>query len=57
MEGHEERSEELEYEVAEMEERSDGLADDIESAKDDWEEKKQDESVPGAGTGEQPDED
>jgi hypothetical protein len=52
MEGHEERARELEYELAEMEEQSDGLAEDIESAKDDWDQKKQDGSVPGAGTGE-----
>ena len=51
MEGHEERAQEAEYELAEMEERSDGLADDIEKAKGDWEQKKQDDSVPGAGTG------
>ena len=47
----------MEYELAEMEERSDSLAEDIESAKDDWEQKKQDESVPGAGTGEDDDDD
>jgi hypothetical protein len=52
MEGHEEKAEELEYELAEMEQRSDGLADDVESAKGEWEQKKQDDSVPGAGTGE-----
>jgi len=51
MEGHEERAKELEYELAEMEERSDGLADDIETAKGDWEQQKQDGSVPGAGAG------
>jgi predicted nucleic acid-binding Zn-ribbon protein len=49
MEGHEERAAEAEYELAEMEEQSDSLADDIEAAKDDWEQKKQDGSVPGAG--------
>ena len=32
----------------EMEEQSDSLAEDIESAKDDWEQKKQDGGVPGA---------
>jgi predicted nuclease with TOPRIM domain len=53
MEGHEERAQELEYELAEMEEQSDDLADDIESAKDDWEQAKQDDSVPGAGTGDE----
>ena len=53
MEGHEERAEELEYELADMQEESDGLADDIHSAKADWEQKKQDDSVPGAGTGDE----
>ena len=53
MEGHEERGQELEYELTEMEERSDALADDIEGAKDDWDQKKQDTAVPGAGTGDQ----
>ena len=53
MEGHEERAEELEYELADMQEQSDGLADDIHGAKADWEQKKQDESVPGAGTGDE----
>jgi hypothetical protein len=51
MEGHEERAAEAEYELAEMEEQSDGLADDIEQARADWDQKKQDDSVPGAGTG------
>jgi len=51
MEGHEERAAEAEYELAEMEEQSDSLADDIEAAKDDWEQKKQDGSVPGADAG------
>ena len=53
MEGHEERGQELEYELTEMEERSDALADDIEGAKDDWDQKKQDTAVPGAGTDDQ----
>ena len=52
MEGHEERAAEAEYELADMEQQSDGLAEDIEAAKSDWEQKKQDGSVPGAGTGE-----
>ena len=52
MEGHEERAQELEYEVADLEKQSDGVADEIHSAKDDWEAKKRDASVPGAGTGE-----
>ena len=55
MEDHEERAQELEYEVADMEKQSDGLADEIHAAKDDWESKKRDGSVPGAGTGEQRD--
>ena len=37
-----------------MEEQSDSLAEDIEAAKDDWEQKKQDGGVPGAGTGDEP---
>lgn len=48
MEGHEERAQELEFELAELEERSDSLAEDVEAAKDDWEQKKQDSAVPGA---------
>ena len=52
MEGHEERAAEAEYELSEMEERSDKLAEDIESAKAGWEQQKHDGSVPGAGTGE-----
>ena len=52
MKGHEERAAEAEFELSEMEERSDKLAEDIESAKTDWEQQKQDGSVPGAGTGE-----
>jgi predicted nucleic acid-binding Zn-ribbon protein len=52
MEGHEERAAEAEYELAELEEQSDKLADDIEQAKDDWAQKQQDASVPGAGLNE-----
>ena len=55
MEGHEERAAEAEFELAEMEEQSDDLAEDIEQAKDDWEQKKQAGSVPGAGTGDEAD--
>jgi hypothetical protein len=55
MEGHEERAAEAEYELADMEQQSDALAEDIESAKDDWQQKKQDNAVPGAGTGEDDD--
>jgi hypothetical protein len=57
MEGHEERAAEAEYELADMEEQSDSLAEDIEAAKDDWEQKKQDGGVPGAGTGDEADDD
>jgi hypothetical protein len=57
MEGHEERAAEAEYELAAMEQQSDSLADDIEAAKDDWEQKKQDGGVPGAGTGDEDDDD
>jgi hypothetical protein len=52
MEGHEEKAAEAEYELADMEKQSDSLAEDIEAAKADWEQKKQDDSVPGAGVGE-----
>src|SRR3954453_18489698 len=52
MEGHEERAAELEYELADMQKQSDGLADDIHEARDDWDAKKGDDSGPGAGTGE-----
>ena len=52
MEGHEERAAELEYELADMEKQQDDLDDSIHAAKDDWEAKKRDESVPGAVTGE-----
>jgi hypothetical protein len=54
MEGHEERAQELEYELADMEKQQDDLDDSIHTAKDDWEAKKRDDSVPGAGTGEDP---
>jgi hypothetical protein len=57
MEGHEEKAAEAEYELAEMEAQSDSLADDIEAAKADWQQKAQDDSVPGAGTGDEGDED
>jgi hypothetical protein len=57
MEGHEEKAAEAEFELAEMEEQSDSLADDIEAAKADWRQKEQDGSVPGAGTGDEGDDD
>lgn len=48
---HDAKAEELEYELAEMQERTDALEKDIEGAGEDWERRKADESVPGA-TGE-----
>jgi hypothetical protein len=48
MEGHEKKAAEAEFELADMEAQSDGLAEDIEAAKGDWEQKKQDGGVPGA---------
>jgi hypothetical protein len=52
MEGHEERAAELEFELAEMEQQQDKVDNAIHAAKDDWEAKKRDPSVPGAGTNE-----
>ena len=52
MEGHEDRAKELEYELADMEKQQDDLDESIHAAKDDWDAKKHDTSVPGAGTGE-----
>ena len=52
MEGHEEKAAELEYELADMEKQQDKLDDSIHAAQDDWEKKKKDPSVPGAGTNE-----
>ena len=57
MESHEEKAAEAEFELADMEEQSDSLAEDIEAAKDDWAQKKQDGGVPGAGTGDEGDDD
>jgi hypothetical protein len=54
MEGHEERAAELEDKLADMEKQQDDLDDSIHAAKDDWEAKKRDDSVPGAGTGKEP---
>lgn len=48
MEGHEERAQELEYELADMEKQQDDLDDGIHAARDDWDAKKRDGSVPGA---------
>jgi hypothetical protein len=57
MESHEERAAEAEYELSEMEDRSDKLAEDIEAAKSDWEQKKRDSDAPGAGTGREDEDD
>jgi hypothetical protein len=54
MEGHEERAAELEYELADMEKQQDEVDDSIHEAEADWEAKKRDPSVPGAGTGGEP---
>ena len=45
---HEDRARDLESELDEMEERSSKLEQEIEDARDDWERKKGDPSVPGA---------
>ena len=53
MEGHEERAAELEYELADMEKQQDEPRRRASTRRsDDWEAKKRDDSVPGAGTGE-----
>ena len=45
---HEKTPDDLERDVEEMEERSERLEHEIEAARDDWEAKKRDPSVPGA---------
>jgi hypothetical protein len=45
---HEDRADELERELDEMEERSERLDDEVSDAREDWERKKADSSVPGA---------
>jgi hypothetical protein len=45
---HDAKAEELEYELAEMQERTDSLEKDIEDAGDEWERRKADDKVPGA---------
>jgi chromosome segregation ATPase len=54
---HDERAQELEAELDEMEERSDRLEEDVSDAREDWERKKADSSVPGAVGEPEPDED
>ena len=48
MSEHERKAEELERELEQMEEQSARLEGEIEDARDDWESKKRDDSVPGA---------
>ena len=48
MSEHEERADELEQEADDMEERAERLEDATGSAREDWERKKADPSVPGA---------
>ena len=48
MTDHNERAKDLDRELDEMEERSDELGAEIDDAREDWERKKADPSVPGA---------
>ena len=48
MSEHEERAEELEQELDDMQERSDRLGGEIDDVRKDWERKKGDSKVPGA---------
>jgi hypothetical protein len=48
MSEHQERADELESELEDMEERSERLEDEIDDTRQDWESKKADPSVPGA---------
>ena len=48
-EPHDRAADRAEAELADMERRSERLEDDIESTRKDWERKKEDPSVPGAG--------
>lgn len=45
---HQERADELDRELDDMEERTERLEDDVDEAREDWERKKADPSVPGA---------
>jgi hypothetical protein len=47
---HDEKAEELEREVADMEDRSDEVQSELDETKEDWESRQHDESVPGAVT-------
>jgi predicted nucleic acid-binding Zn-ribbon protein len=57
MSEHDEQADALEREVDDMEERAERLEDDIGEAREDWERKKRDPSVPGAPTDGEDDED
>jgi hypothetical protein len=46
---HEDRARDLERELDDMEERSERLEDEVSDAREDWERKKRDSGVPGAG--------
>ncbi len=46
---HEQQAQAAERDLADMEERTERLGEEIERARDDWEAKKADSSVPGAG--------
>jgi hypothetical protein len=48
-EGHEQRADAAERDLAEMEQRSEQVGEHIEATRKDWEEKVADSSVPGAG--------
>jgi hypothetical protein len=45
---HEDRAQDLEKELDEMDERTDRLEEEVSDAREDWERKKADSSVPGA---------
>src|SRR3954464_15580554 len=48
-EAHEAKADELECDLEDMQERTDRLGDEIEGAGDEWERRKSDDKVPGAG--------
>ena len=54
---HDERAQDLERELDEMEERSERLDDEVSDAREDWQRKQADPSVPGAVGDPSPDED
>jgi hypothetical protein len=47
---HQQKADSLERDVAEMQERSERLKEEISDVREDWENKRRDESVPGAPT-------